>query len=526
MSLRHSIWVVAVLIALNLAANQARGQTTDQQPADSAAQGNAQPPAPAFGQENSPPQVQENPPVSSVDMPNLEPHAAPLSYLQLGVHGSEAVDSNVQNTLGGAGVHSVTLGLGSLEMQRLWSHYDFALDYLGGVGYYNVSGIGLRQIQEFGAVQEVHWKRGEASVRDVFSYQPEGSFGSSYGSIGNTGAALGGLSIFQGGLTLGALGDVPRILNLTLGEVVEGLTPKSSITASGAYAFVHFLGNNPTFGNSFIGSTEASALVGYDRLLGAHDQGALVYGYQEFDFSTGLNFQSQLIQLMWGHRISGRMDFLIGAGPQFTQLNNILTVVPTVLGQPSPPNCVVGVTSQGPETECPENETHITAAGRAMLRYRFPKTSLDAYVEHYLTSGSGFFAGAESTIARLNASRPLGRVWTGFTDLGYARNSRVLTVVCAQGQTNCPGESAPGCQNAITCPGVDANIYDYGYAGLGVRRRFGRSFRVYASYQFNHLTFDQSYCQALGGTGPCDRSANRQIGTVGVDWTPRPVRLD
>ena len=300
-------------------------------------------------------------------------------------------------------------------------------------------------------------------------------------------------------------------MNLGLVDVVENLTPKSSVTATVGYGFVHFLGNQPGTGTSFIGNSQLSADVGYNRLLGRHDQVALVYGYQGFTFSTGVSFHSQIIQLMWGHRISGRMDFVIGAGPQFTQISNVLTPVSNPTSADTVPPCQFGGTLTSLVLECPTNDLLVSAAGRASLRYRFPKVSLDLTYDHFLTSGSGFFAGAESDIARLSATRPLGRIWTGFSDLGYSRNSRISPSTCSAGQSG------------ASCSGVRANVYQYGFAGLGVRRNFGRNFKAFASYQFNELFFDSSYC---GSTVPCNRISQRQVGTIGLDWTPRPIRLD
>jgi hypothetical protein len=468
-------------------------------------------PAPAYGADNSAPSIAENPPISGLDVPNLTPHTAPLSYLQAGVHLTESVSSNVQNSLGGSGTSTISDALGSLMLQRLWSNYDLSLAYLGGVGYYNANGLGLKQIEELGVNQKINWKRGELGIRDVFSYQPEGTFGTSYGSLGTVGASVAGQSVFFGGTSLGALGQVPRIMNLSLVDLVESLTPKSSVTVTVGYGFVHFLGNEPGTGTSFIGSGQVSGAVGYDRLLGPHDQGALVYGYQGFTFSTGLSFHSQVIQLMWGHRISGRMDFLIGAGPQFTQISNLLTPVSNPTSADTVPPCQFEGTLSSLVLECPTNKLLVSVAGRASLRYRFPKVSLDLTYDHYLTSGSGFFAGAESDIARLIASRPFGRIWTGFSDIGYSRNSRISPTTCQ------PGESG------ASCSGVSANVYQYLFAGLGLRRNFGHNFKAFASFQFNDLSFDNSYC---GSTGACNRTSQRYTGTIGLDWIPRPIRLD
>lgn len=491
-----------------------------------AQEGGQQPaaPAPAFGPDNPSAPMTENPPISGLDQPGLEPHAAPLSYLQPGAHISEAADSNVANTLGsGGGIHSVTRALGSLELQRLWSRYDLALDYVGGVGYYSDQGIGLKQLQQLNVDQRINWKRGQLSLRDSFSYLPEGNFTGAYGSLSTSGQALGSVvgSSFFGGSVLGGLGEIPRITNLSLVEVRESLTPKSAVTVSGGYSFVHYTGSDPGVDNiPFLGSKEVSAQIGYNRIVGPHDQVALMYGYQGFDFSTSAvtafntSFHTHLIQAMWGHRISGRMDFRIGAGPQITEITQTCSVVDVLLNNP---HCSIDA-GGNPVGGIPNHR--LTVAGRASLRYRFPRASLDAVFERYTTAGSGIFAGANSNIARLSVTRPLTRVWTLMADIGYAHNSRLqqLTAEQTEACTVTPTNPTPP-----PCPGTLAKTYAVGFAGLGVHRQLGHDFRVYASYQFNYLTLDKSFC---GGSGACERISNRHVGSIGLDWTPRPIRLD
>ena len=433
-------------------------------------------------------------------MPSLEPHAAPLSYVQPGATVSESADSNVAGEPGGGSVQSVSRALGSVTLERLWSHYDLALDYIGGAAYYSLYGVGLRTLQQMDFDQKITWKRGQLSLRDSFSYLPEGTFGAAYGSQGSQGISSLGTSPFGGfwgGASLGSLGLAPRILNLSLADVTESLTPKSSVTAAVGYAFLHFYGNDISTGAPFIGSSQYSAQGGYNRLLSAHTQIALVYGYQGFDFSVfGTAFHSHVIQAMYGHRISGRMDFLIGAGPQITRISG------AAVG--SSPLTKLGVAAQG------------------RLRYKFPRTSLDLRYERYETSGSGLFAGAESDIASLSLSRPLTRVWKGTVDIGYSRNSRLQTLNSAQLMT-CSSAAGGNPFFQPPCPGVDANTYAYGFAGAALQRAFGRNWHGFVSYQFNELTFDHSYC---AGVPVCSRIGNRHVGTIGLDWTPRPMRID
>src|SRR5215469_7854721 len=146
-----------------------------------------QQPVAAYGQESTPSTpITDNPPLSGLDLPSLQEHAAPLSYLQPGATFSESASTNIGNTVGGSDSGSITRGLGSLELRRLWSHYDLALDYIGGAAYYSRS-FGWRQLQDLAIAQKIEWKRGSLSLRDSFSYLPEGNFGAAYGSLGSVG---------------------------------------------------------------------------------------------------------------------------------------------------------------------------------------------------------------------------------------------------------------------------------------------------------------------------------------------------
>jgi hypothetical protein len=516
----HSVWALAMLVLALTAWGQDNsqpaptGDATQQEPSAQQPQ-----PIPAYGDQNAPPPITENPPLSGLDLPSLEPHAAPLSYLQPGATFSETADSNVGNGAGSQSFVSVTRALGSLTLQRLWSHYDLAADYFGGAAYYDQTGLGWKALQQLDLQQKVTWKRGQFAVRDSFSYLPEGNFGGAYGSQGSQGIqSLGStpFGFFWGGTGLGTYGIAPRIMNVALADVSESLSPKSQVTAVGGYAFTHFYGSDAE-GANFIGSSQVSAQAGYDRVLTAHTQVAIVYGYQGFDFSVfGTAFHSSIIQLMYGHRISGRLDLLIAAGPQFTNLSVACT--PADFGNPSCTLTATGLTGSIPDFR-------IGGAGQFRLRYAFPKTRVDLWYQRFLTSGSGLFAGAETDMASVHADRPFTRVWSAFADIGYSRNSRLQQLSGIPG-VSCvlPGESSPNPNAPLpACNGVPGTTYEYGFAGGGVHRPFGRNWHGFASYQFNELYFDKSYCGTLSA---CNRIGNRSVITIGLDWTPRPIRLD
>jgi hypothetical protein len=485
MSKRQIICGLVLLMMAPLASAQ---DTTSQNSGsqDSSAQQSTPPPA-AFGQEGSPVVVNDNPPISGLDQPSLGPSVQPRSMLLGGVEGSESGDTNLGSSARTA-VHSVTRALGGLTMQRLWNRYQLAAAYVGGVGYYNVSSLGLLQIHELQAQQTVLWKTGQFSVRDSFSYLPEGSFGyGSYGGAGGFQLGLGGIGEGMGMIgsgfgghygnlgsdQFGSLGQSPHVTNVTVADVVENLTPRSSVTAAASYGLLHFTDNNTL---NLIGSRQFGGQVGYDYSIGPKDQIAVSAGYMSFHFPGIVgadNINSDVVQLLYGHRISGRMNFIIGAGPQWTRIHDP----------------ILGTT------------TRLTGGGQFTLRYRLRKASLGLTYERFDTSGSGFFAGGQSDIATFSLTRPLGRKYNFQGDVGFARTRRLQNVVF----------------------GVNANSFEYAFAGFAVRRQFNYNWGAFLAYQWNDQILDSSFCTP--GV-PCNRIAVRHVLTVGVDWHFHPIRLD
>lgn len=457
-----------MMLAVGVSVAQDSGQ------ADAQASQSRAPTAEAGATMSSP----QNPPISSLDAPKLEPPMTARSFLQPGAHISQSVDSNVTGSNGDATWTGVTRVLGSLELQRLWSRYQTSIGYIGGAAFYSYSGSSASQIHQVDADQRVSWQKGQLALQDAFTYFPEGAFGyGSYGGAGIVGSLpIGGLvggyvggSTFFGPGQLASIGQQPRISNTALAQLSQSLTARSAITLTGSYGLVDFL-DNP---QGYINSRQVTAQAGYNYQLNRKDQVALVYGFQSFSYpsSVGGDFTTHLFNVLYGHRISGRMDMVIGGGPQVTILDDPFT----------------------------GSDTKWSFSGRAGVRYRFPTTGLALNYEHYNTSGSGFFAGAQSDVVRFSVGHALNRNWDMNADVGYTHNTRIQPIGV-----------------------VTANSFDYLFAGAGLRRQLGRSFSAFVSYQFNYLTFDDSLCT----TGPCNTNSQRHVVLVGLDWHPHPIRLD
>jgi hypothetical protein len=132
--------------------------------------------------------------------------------------------------------------------------------------------------------------------------------------------------------------------------------------------------------------------------------------------------------------------------------------------------------------------------------------SMVASYEKFTSAGSGLFAGADVQAARLGYTRPLGRTWEFYGDLSYSHNTQL--------------------QNVANL-GVNASSFDNGSAGAILRKHLGRTYDFFASYRFGEEAFttptDAGFCVAGGG---CGRISQRQVGTIGVEWHPRPTRIE
>jgi hypothetical protein len=440
-------------------------------------------PAPAFGQ-NAPVLNPENPPVTSLDSPGLDLHPASRSFFAPAFQVSESADTNGSNQLGGTNLESVSRVLGAFDLQKFWTKSDLFLEYLGGGAFYSDPYV-AKQMQAVGFEGVTRWRTGQATVRDSFSYLPDGSFQIGFGGdpglglisgglgTGGSGGGLPGLNNLSG--NLGSVGNIPRLANIAILDVVQALNPRSAITVAGGFSNSHFY--DPT--DTLINSDQVTIQGGYTHLLSRRDQLGFIYAFQLFQFpqATGGEIYVHVLNLRYSHTISGRLSFIVGAGPQYTDLE---------LGGPA---------------------THLSLSARVQLRYKIRRGSLVASYEKYTSPGSGFFAGADTQAARLGYTHPLGRTWELFSDLGYSHNRKLQDANI--GATN-------------------ADSFDNGSAGLVLRKHFGRSYDFFAAYRFGELAFNTSgdAVVCLNASSSCGNISQRHVGTVGVEWHPRPIRLE
>jgi hypothetical protein len=395
-------------------------------------------------------------------------------------------------------------------MQKIWRQYQFGLDYIAGGDFYAgpkfTTATGrATQVHTFAANQRILWRTGQLAIRDSFDYLPEGTFGfSSYGGAGSFGSAIGGgvsgvgagtgLGGGLAGGTAGGLGSIaygsigyqPRIDNSAVVDVVQGLSPRSTVTLAGGYNFTDYL-NKSSAPFPIINSQETTGQVGFNRLLNRRDQVGVQYAFQEFHFpSAGSgSVQAHVWDALYGHRISGKLNFTVAGGPQFVILHN----APINLG---------GIFLAVPDTKTVSANASVTFAYTVSSR-----TSAQIVFQRYVTPGSGFYAGANTNATRLSVGHLFGRHWVTTTDAGYSHNTNLQKAT------------------STSTAGVPSHSYQFWYAGTSLQRQLGKQFSAFVTYQFNDMGL--SSCTT---TGVCTQSARRHTGMVGINWHPRPIRLD
>lgn len=451
----------------------------------------------------------ENPPLSGLDQPTAEPAFGGRSYLMPGFQLSESADSNASGSSKNYHTSEITRALGSMDLQKIWRQYQLGVDYIAAGDFFTGPIFAKAQNQNratqahtLAAVQRILWRTGQLSIRDSFDYLPEGSFGfSSYGGAASFGSSLGGgvsgtgagtglgggLGGGTGAVSYGSFGYQPRIDNSAIVDIVQGLSPRSTVTLSGGYSFSHFLSvTNPLI--AVINSQTTNGQAGYNHLLSRKDQIGFDYAFQEFHFPNAGSgsVTAHVWNLLYGHRVTGKLNLTLAGGPQLV----ILHRAPILVG-----NVLVPV----PATQS------LAANGSVVFSYLVSsRTNLQLAYRRYVTPGSGFYAGANTDSVRLSLGYRLSRHWATLSDGGFSHNSSLQNV------------------NSTTL-GARSRSYQFWYAGTSLQRQFGPHFNAFASYQFNDLGFASCF---TGVSNTCGTSTTRHTGMVGINWHPKPIRLD
>jgi hypothetical protein len=255
-----------------------------------------------------------------------------------------------------------------------------------------------------------------------------------------------------------------RISNAAMVQTTYALGYRSSLSFFGTYGTLNFLDNG------FQNNSSISAGAGYNYLLSPLNSMSVSYGFGRFMFANlPFGADSHTVQLSFARRITGRLSFQIGAGPD-------IQVYQAPLAGPA---------------------TLLTWALNSGLSYRLRDWQTGFSYTHSLTGGSGLLAGAETDMFSGQLARSLRSWHTGLV-AGYAKNNSLQ-------QTSISAVAAQGW-----------------FGGAQVSRQFANFGSLFISYNVSR----QSGLAAICSRPACATNRVIQTVSVGYNWGFRPIVLE
>ena len=411
-------------------------------------------------------------PISSIgsgpNLPNLD------GVLHYALSASEAIQFGYY---GSGVVTNSTIFSGDVAYTAKSELRPFSLMAAGGVILANQSGQGTTGFIN-GAISQGYITRNwNFNISDSVSFLPQ--------------SPTTGLSGIPG---VGDLGSVPvtgpvegpaggvfsisgnRVANSLNGSVERNIGRETSISGSGSWSVLHFLGDNAS--NVGLDSSMVSGVVAINRRLDARSSMNVNADYTTFSYSgssTGLtqpDVETRGINLSYQRLLTRSFSFNVSAGPQWVSSSNS-TLIPS----------------------------NINAAVSGGLTYSRGLTNASVSYSRGVNAGSGVLAGALTDSVFASVGHNYGRRWVASLGGGYTHS---------EGLTQLTGQPSQGPVN---------ETYDTTFGGAQLTHGFTPRFSGFVSYEAQHQSSNDAVIRhnALNGTS--------QTFAVGVTFTPRSTRL-
>jgi len=409
-------------------------------------------------------------PLTGVQNPTLGTSGIRHSYWLPGFQYADTVRSSALNQATSLGWNTTSLVTGNFSLLEAWSRAQLAVNYSGGASFSSDSAQGNSQVQQLGLVQTFDWGRWQLYFLDQFSYLPETQFGFGAGTALSIPGIGGPLAPPLPGLQSSYIPNQsifttfgPRYSNSFATQAAYTVSPRGSITAAGTYGILRFI----EAGN--IESNNANFDVGYNYILTSADTLGVQYRFSGYRYiGNPQAIDDQVVQFMYGRKITGRMALQVYGGPDVTTLR-----VPV------------------------NNSTNrVSESGGASLSYALNRGSMALTYDLGVSGGSGVFAGANTNQLQFSLGRQLSREWAASLNLGYSRNRSVVSTPSSQ-------------------------AYNSWYVGGGLSRPVGRNANFTIGYTAQIQTSNQVVCAA----GVCSTNFTSQQITLGLQWHTRPFVL-
>ncbi len=388
-------------------------------------------------------------PVSGVQSGTLGTSQLRHSYWVPGLQYGNSIQKNALTSTTGSGWTVSNYVSGNVSLLEAWGRSMVGANYTGGGFFSGQSGQGRGQYHQLSSAFEIDQRRWQLLAIEEFSYLPQTSFG--FG--GTTSVAVPGIGgalavplpglqevFVPGQSALTAIG--PRYSSASAAQLSYSVSRRGSLTIAGVYGLLRFSNS----GN--ISNDNEVLNVGYSYALTRKDFIGALYQFRAYHFPNNPQaLGDQAFQLMYARRITGRLALNLAGGPDITHFR-----VP------------VSGSSQT-----------ISGSGLASLSYAFRLSTVRLSYAHGIGSGSGLFSGSRSDQLTGDWSRPLSRMWNASLNVGFARNSSLVTV------------------KALASPS-----YNSWLTGAGLNRPLTTSARLSIGYQAQIQASNGLLCGASG----------------------------
>jgi hypothetical protein len=358
----------------------------------------------------------------------------------------------------------------------------FSLVFSGGLLLPNQSGQDVSSYWNVMASQGYVTRHWVFNLSDTFSFLPESP---TTGLSGIAGVGDLGVIPVQGpgaGLAGGILTvSGNRISNVVSGSAERQITQDTSISGSGSWSVLHFLGAQ----EEGLDYSQPAGTVAINHRINARSSGSVSAVYSVFDYSgtqsgpSEPNFQTRGLNVSYQRLLSHTLTFSGSVGPQWISSSNG-ALIPSTLN----------------------------VSGSASLTYSRRFTTASLNYSRGASGGSGVLPGALSDAIGLGAGRTYGRDWVVSVNGGYSHSSGLTELA---GLNSLEGDQTPNTPVH--------EVFNSVYGGAQVTRRIGTNFSGYLNYTLQNQSTNYSIINqnVLNGT-------SHTIG-IGITFSPRSTRL-
>jgi hypothetical protein len=410
------------------------------------------------------------------------------------------IDGNIQYALSGSeiiqlgangesGTSSTTSLSGDVEYLSTSAEHPFTMLYAGGVLFSSLAGQSTGVFQTLSISQGLVTHGWAMGVSDSVAYLPQSP---TTGLSGIPGVGDLGLQPIADPLLPAQsvlTNYAKRVSNSLSGNIERRLSGRTSISGTGSYGILRFVGND----NSGLDSTQIGGQAGINYLLDRRSSVSANVQYSTFSYtSNASSFNTRGLNLQYSRQLTKTISMDASVGPQWVsgfEAEPVGTPLHEFL--PGSVNAFAIVRPADTTTTTVPVPSRLGLATNVGLSIALKSMTAGISYSHGVNGGSGIQTGAIADNFAVSAQRTYGRKWSASITGAYTRTSGL----------------------------VDDNISSSVYGGVQANRRLTSTLSAFLSYTGIH--------QAVDSTLAAQNAFNgfTQSFSIGITFAPRMARL-